>query len=133
RTIVIVPSKSLVEQTEEDFRNLGLDVGVYFGDRKELGHTHTIITWQSLGYTSKNARMTLDASILDQLLDGVVCFQVDEAHSAKAEVLKNLLAGPMAHIPIRWGMTGTVPKEEHEFLTLLATIGPVVGEVRADE
>jgi superfamily II DNA or RNA helicase len=39
RSIVIVPNKSLVVQTEEDYVNLGLDVGVYFGDRKELNKT----------------------------------------------------------------------------------------------
>ena len=48
RSLVIVPNKSLVEQTEEDYINCGLDVGVYFGDRKMLGCTHTICTWQSL-------------------------------------------------------------------------------------
>ncbi len=48
RSIVIVPNKSLVTQTESDYANIGLDVGVYFGDRKELGHQHTICTWQSL-------------------------------------------------------------------------------------
>ena len=37
RSIVIVPNKSLVTQTEADYINLGLDVGVYFGDRKEFG------------------------------------------------------------------------------------------------
>ena len=31
RTIVIVPNKSLVTQTEEDYINLGLDVGVFYG------------------------------------------------------------------------------------------------------
>jgi len=35
RSIVIVPNKSLVTQTEADYRNLGLNVGVFFGDRKE--------------------------------------------------------------------------------------------------
>ena len=39
RTIVIVPNKSLVTQTEADYINLGLDVGVYFGDRK-IGRAH---------------------------------------------------------------------------------------------
>ena len=39
RTITIVPNKSLVEQTEEDFINCGLDVGVYYGDRKNLDKT----------------------------------------------------------------------------------------------
>ena len=48
RSIVIVPNKSLVTQTEADYRNMSLDVGVYFGDRKEFGRTHTICTWQSL-------------------------------------------------------------------------------------
>ena len=46
RSLVIVPNKSLVTQTEDDYINCGLDVGVYFGDRKELGKTHTICTWQ---------------------------------------------------------------------------------------
>ena len=41
RTIVIVPNKSLVTQTEADYINMGLDVGVFFGDRKEFGKTHT--------------------------------------------------------------------------------------------
>ena len=44
RSIVIVPSKSLVTQTEADYINMGLDVGVLFGDRKEYTKTHTICT-----------------------------------------------------------------------------------------
>jgi hypothetical protein len=55
RTMVIVPNKSLVVQTEEDYKNLGLDVGVYFGDRKELNKTHTICTWQSLNVLDKKS------------------------------------------------------------------------------
>lgn len=131
RTIVIVPSKSLVEQTEEDYRNLGLDVGVFYGDRKEWDRTHTICTWQSLTtFAKKGRREDLELNIMD-FLKGVVTVMVDEVHSAKANELKELLCGPMAHIPIRWGLTGTVPKEEFEFLSLLASLGPVVGEIRA--
>ena len=48
RTIVIVPNKSLVTQTEDDYIIAGLDVGVFYGDRKEYGRQHTICTWQSL-------------------------------------------------------------------------------------
>lgn len=133
RTICIVPNKSLVEQTEEDYRNLGLDVGVFYGDRKEWGHQHTICTWQSLAvFSKKTARQEVDIT-LDEFLKGVVCVMVDETHSAKANELKELLCGPMAHIPIRWGLTGTVPKEDYEFLALLVSLGPVVGEIRADE
>ena len=56
RSIVIVPNKSLVTQTEEDYINLGLDVGVYFGDRKEYFKQHTICTWQSLNILLKNSK-----------------------------------------------------------------------------
>ena len=48
RSLVIVPNKSLVTQTEKDYKNCNLDVGVYFGDRKELHKKHIICTWQSL-------------------------------------------------------------------------------------
>ncbi len=56
RSIVIVPNKSLVTQTEEDYINMGLDVGVYFGDRKEYGKQHTICTWQSLNNLLKDTK-----------------------------------------------------------------------------
>jgi superfamily II DNA or RNA helicase len=131
RSIVIVPSKSLVEQTEEDYRNIGLDVGVFFGDRKEYGHTHTICTWQSLSVMAKNTRQGEAEVTIDEFTDGVCCVIVDETHSAQANDLKELLAGPLAHIPIRWGLTGTVPKEDYNWLAILSTLGPVAGEVRA--
>lgn len=134
RSIIIVPSKSLVQQTEEDYKNVGLDVGVFYGDRKEWGHTHTICTWQSLGAFSKRSKASLEDVGGDEFarfIDDVVCVMVDEVHSAKADVLKNLLTGPMAHIPIRWGLTGTIPKEEFEYKALECSIGTVVGETTA--
>lgn len=131
RSIVIVPSKSLVEQTEEDYRNLGLDVGIFYGDRKEFGHQHTICTWQSLSVFAKKSRREDLPIDLAEFIEGVVCVMVDETHSAKATELKDLLCGPMANIPIRWGLTGTVPKEEFEYLAIYCSLGPVVGEVKA--
>jgi superfamily II DNA or RNA helicase len=133
RTLVIVPNKGLVVQTEEDYVNVGLDVGVYFGDRKELGRTHTICTWQSLNILDKKSKGVTDTEILTlaELLDGVVCVIVDEVHMAKAEVLKKLLSENLANAPIRWGLTGTVPKEEINFHSILATIGPVVNRISA--
>jgi superfamily II DNA or RNA helicase len=133
RTLVIVPNKGLVVQTEEDYVNVGLDVGVYFGDRKELGRTHTICTWQSLNILDKKSKGVTDDEVLTlaELLDGVVCVIVDEVHMAKAEVLKKLLSENLANAPIRWGLTGTVPKEEINFHSILATIGPVVNRISA--
>lgn len=136
RTIVIVPNKSLVDQTETDYKNIGLDVGVYYGDRKEPGHQHTICTWQSLHILDKNSKKPkADVTQLDidTFTKDVVAVMVDETHMAKADVLKNLLCGPFANVPIRWGLTGTVPKEEHEFTSILASLGPVVNRLAAKD
>jgi superfamily II DNA or RNA helicase len=135
RSIVVVPNKSLVEQTEEDYRNCGLDVGVYFGDRKEIGRTHTICTWQSLNVLDRKSKNfdEDDVFTLEQFLEGVETVIVDEVHQAKAEVLKNILTRHLRNAPIRWGLTGTIPKEQFEFQGILASIGPVVGAVTAKE
>jgi superfamily II DNA or RNA helicase len=133
RSIVIVPNKSLVTQTETDYRNLGLDVGVYFGDRKEWGRQHTICTWQSLNVLLKNTKSGEAECTIQDFLEDVVCIIVDEVHMAKADALKTLLTGVMAHIPIRWGLTGTVPKEDFEFQSLHVSLGPVVGRLKAHE
>jgi superfamily II DNA or RNA helicase len=133
RSIVIVPNKSLVTQTEKDYVNLGLDVGVYFGDRKEHGHQHTICTWQSLNVLLKNTKSgTADITIAD-FIEDVVCVMVDEVHMAKADALKTLLTGVMSRIPIRWGLTGTIPKEKFESQSLLVSLGPVIGKLTANE
>ena len=131
RSIVIVPNKSLVTQTEDDYKNMGLDVGVYFGDRKEWNKTHTICTWQSLNILMKNSK---DSEItIDDFIRDVVCVIVDEVHMAKADALKSLLTGPMAHIPIRWGLTGTIPKEQFEFVALKVSLGEVINKIAASD
>ena len=133
RTLVIVPNKNLVTQTEEDYINCGLDVGVYFGDRKELGKTHTICTWQSLNILDKKSKYGDDVLTLAEFLDGVETLIVDEVHQAKAEVLKKLLTQNLKHAPIRWGLTGTIPKEDFEFQAILASLGQVIGKISAKE
>ena len=52
---------------------------------------------------------------------------------AKADVLKRLLTGPFAHCGIRWGLTGTVPKEDFAFKALLVSIGEVTNKIGASE
>ena len=133
RTIVIVPNKSLVTQTEADYINMGLDVGVFFGDRKEFGKTHTICTWQSLNVLMKRTRAKDIDITIDEFLHDVVCVMVDEVHMAKADALRTLLTGPMSHVPIRWGLTGTVPKEQYEFMSLRCSLGEVIGKLSASE
>tara|TARA_B100001057_G_scaffold488320_1_gene572469 strand:+ start:498 stop:1949 length:1452 start_codon:yes stop_codon:yes gene_type:complete len=133
RTIVIVPNKSLVGQTEQDYITCGLDVGVYFGDRKELGHQHTICTWQSLNVLHKKTKKQEAPFPIDEFIKDVVCIMVDEVHMAKADVLKTLLTGPFSHVPMRWGLTGTIPKEDYEKVSLIASLGKVIGQLSASE
>ena len=133
RSIIIVPNKSLVTQTEDDYKNLGLDVGVYFGDRKEWGRTHTICTWQSLNVLLKNTRNHEAECTIGEFIEGVVCVMVDEVHMAKADALKTLLTGVFAHVPIRWGLTGTIPKEDYAAVSIFCSLGNVVGKLSASE
>jgi superfamily II DNA or RNA helicase len=133
RSIVIVPNKSLVVQTEVDYKNLGLDVGVYFGDRKEIGKKHTICTWQSLNNMLKKTKAHEAEIPIGEFLEDVVCVIVDEVHQAKADALKTLLTGVMSHIPIRWGLTGTIPKAKFEAQALFVSLGNVINKLTASE
>lgn len=87
RSIVIVPNKSLVTQTEADYINLGLDVGVYFGERKEYNKTHTICTWQSLNNMLKKTKSGEAEVEIGDFIEGVVCVMVDECFSPNSKVL----------------------------------------------
>jgi superfamily II DNA or RNA helicase len=133
RTIVIVPNKSLVTQTEKDYINMQQDVGVYFGDRKEWGRQHTICTWQSLNVLLKNTKNSVGDVTIGEFLEDVVCVIVDEVHMAKADALKSLLTGVMSRVPLRWGLTGTIPKEPFESQALKCSLGPVIGKLTASE
>ena len=133
RTIVIVPNKDLVVQTEKDYINMGLDVGVLYGDRKQFDKTHTICTWQSLSVLEKKSKNYEADFPIDEFLEDVACIMVDEVHKAKADVLRNLLSGVFAHVPIRWGLTGTIPQDEHEAVGVGCSLGPVVGHMSSKE
>ena len=87
RTIVIVPNKSLVTQTEKDYINMEQDVGVYFGDRKEWGRQHTICTWQSLNVLLKNTKAGVGDCTIGEFLEDVACVIVDECFAEDSQVL----------------------------------------------
>ena len=133
RSIIIVPNKSLVTQTETDYINVGLDVGVYFGDRKEFGKKHTICTWQSLNNLLKNTKAGEADIPIGEFIEDVVCIMVDEVHMAKADALKTLLTGVFAQVPIRWGLTGTIPKAKFESQSIFVSLGPVTNKLSASE
>lgn len=134
RTIVIVPNKNLVQQTEEDYRNIGLDVGVLYGDRKEYDCQHTICTWQSLNVLDKKHKDCLDNLQMDVFLKDLVCIICDECHAVKDQnILHKLMTTVFKNIPIRWGLTGTIPEEDFKQMGLFTAIGPQIGALTAKE
>lgn len=133
RSIVIVPTKDLVTQTEEDYINMGLDVGVFYGDRKEYQKTHTICTWQSLESLSKKSKKEYLDIDITKFFENVVCVMVDEVHRASGDVLRRLLSTHLANSPIRWGLTGTMPEEESDRIAVIACIGPLLGKINTKE
>ncbi len=58
---------------------------------------------------------------------------VSNCHQAKADALKTLLTGVMSQIPIRWGLTGTIPKEKYESQALFVSLGPLINRLSASE
>lgn len=58
---------------------------------------------------------------------------VQNCHKAKADVLKNQLTGMFGNVPIRWGLTGTVPQEEYDAVGCTCALGPVIGALSSKE
>ena len=68
-----------------------------------------------------------------EFIQGINTVIVDEVHMAKADVLKRMLTGPFAHCQIRWGLTGTVPKQDYEYMGIKVSIGEVTNKIPAKE
>ena len=52
---------------------------------------------------------------------------------AKADVLKRQLTGAFANCQIRWGLTGTIPKQEYEYMGIKVSLGDVTNKIPAKE
>lgn len=133
RTIIVVPSKDLVLQTETDYIHLGLNVGVFYGNRKEFNKQHTICTWQSLDRLNSNTKNGLTEIEISEFLDNVIMVLVDECHLVSGSSLQKLLSGPFKNTPLRFGLTGTVPLEPHLKTSIEAMLGDTLFKVSATE
>lgn len=120
KTLTIVPSKDLIEQTAKEYAICELDVGRYYGDKKELNHLHTVSTWQSL---KNNPHMMLDYQMVI----------VDECHGVKGQQLQKLLNEYGPNIAVRFGLTGTLPKAETDAMAVRVSIGDVKYVITAKE
>ena len=122
QTLIIVPSKDLVNQTVKEFKehlqSYPISIGEYSGGAKDIDHPIVVATWQSLQNVPHY--MSYFQAVI-----------IDEAHGAKANVIKELICVHGKHIAHRYGCSGTFPKAKTDFYTLKTSIGTIVREVPA--
>ena len=114
KTVIIVPTTSLVEQMTKDFKDYGYDKEIckIYSGQPVFDSDITITTWQSFSKAPKNVMESFE-----------VVFG-DEAHLFKANVLKGILE-KMKNTAIRFGTTGTLDGTEVHRLQLEGLFGPV--------
>lgn len=121
KVVIIVPNSDLIEQMRADFEEtLELDVGEYSGDVKDLSHPITISTWQAL-QNNPHLMGMFQVAI------------VDECHGAKGNVIKTLINEHGAHLYVRIGVTGTLPDNELDALSVRVTLGDPVYTITSKE
>ena len=114
KTIIIVPTTSLVEQMAKDFKDYGYDKEIckIYGGQPVFDSDITISTWQSFSKAPKDVMESFEVVV------------GDEAHLFKANVLKGILE-KMRKTAIRFGTTGTLDGSECHRLQLEGMFGPV--------
>ena len=114
KTIIIVPTTSLVEQMAKDFKDYGYDKEIckIYGGQPVFDSDITISTWQSFSKAPKDVMESFEVVV------------GDEAHLFKANVLKGILE-KMKKTAIRFGTTGTLDGSECHRLQLEGLFGPV--------
>ena len=114
KTVIIVPTTSLVEQMSKDFKDYGYDKEIckIYSGQPVFDSDITITTWQSFSKAPKNVLESFDVVV------------GDEAHLFKAQTLKNILE-KMKKTAVRIGTTGTLDGTEVHRLQLEGLFGPV--------
>jgi len=114
KTIIIVPTTSLVEQMAKDFIDYGYDEEIckIYSGQPVFDSAITITTWQSFAKAPKEVMQSFDVVV------------GDEAHLFKAQTLKGILE-KMKTTAIRIGTTGTLDGSECHRLQLEGMFGPV--------
>ena len=114
KTVIIVPTTSLVEQMTKDFQDYGYDKEIckIYSGQPVFDSDITVTTWQSFSKAPKNVLESFDVVI------------GDEAHLFKAQTLKGILE-KMKNTAVRIGTTGTLDGSEVHRLQLEGLFGPV--------
>ena len=117
KTLIIVPTISLVAQLKKDFEDYGYDSDKYVhqimsGAEKDTKRPITISTWQSIYKLPKDWFMQYDVVI------------GDEAHLFKAKSLTTILSN-LTDCQYRFGLTGTLDGTQTHKLILEGLFGAV--------
>lgn len=129
RIVLVVPSKDLCQQTADELKFTGLDVGIVGMGLREFGHQVTVCTWQTINsFERRKTTEVLSYKDLIKLTEDVVCLIFDETHIATGNEIKKVLEETFKNVPIRWGLTGTVPKRKDEYMNLMVALGHTVSE-----
>jgi superfamily II DNA or RNA helicase len=119
KTLVLVPSIQLVEQTANDFLEYGLEnVSKWSGDNVYDPHSDIVVVGTQILMSDKT-----DLSVLSNYN----LLLMDEVHSLKRgnkinEVLKFI------NTPFKFGFTGTMPPSKIDQWNIIGKIGPVTYE-----
>lgn len=134
KVVLIVDGKDLCFQTADELNKFGCDAGVVGCGLREFGHDVSVCTWQTINSISKKSKDSLNKEELKTLVDGVVAMIFDEVHRCKGNEVKKVAEQVFSNVPIRWGLTGTIPKQKIDYYNLATAIGPVLDEnVQAKE
>lgn len=123
RTLVIVPTISLVQQMAGDFNSYGYDKGMHCitaGVEKETEYDVTISTWQSIYKMPKKWFEQFDVVI------------GDEAHLFKSKSLTSIMT-KLIDTKYRYGFTGTLDGTTTHKLVLEGLFGAVEKVTTTDE
>jgi superfamily II DNA or RNA helicase len=125
KTLLIVPTTSLVEQMYDDFSSYGFDSDkychrIYSGKDKDTDKPIIITTWQSVHRLQKNWFKQFDLVI------------GDECHLFKAKSLTTIMT-KLEDCKYRFGFTGTLDGTETNELVLKGLFGTVKQFIKTKE
>jgi len=117
KTLILVPTTSLVEQMYSDFEDYGWSPGtycqkIYQGHDKKITKDVAISTWQSIYKMPK------------KYFENFGCVIGDEAHLFKAKSLTGIMT-KLHQCKYRYGLTGTLDGTQTHQLVLEGLFGPV--------
>jgi len=125
KTLIVVPTTSLVEQMHKDFASYGWDADsycqkIYAGKEKEINSPVVITTWQSIYKLPKTYFEKFEVVV------------GDEAHQFKSASLVKIMT-KLHQAKYRYGFTGTLDGTQTHKLVLEGLFGPSYKTIKTHE